>query len=112
MVGWHEAMIDERQRLERELARARAEFQQLEEKLKHKADYGLGRGGGTIYEWEFQLALRESLQQKVQSLETALRKLEGGAYGICERCQGPISPERLDILPHTTLCIDCARKRQ
>ncbi len=105
-------MADERQTLEKELTRAHAELQQVEEKLKHKADYGLGRGGGTIYEWEFQLALRDSLQQKIQSLEAALRKLDEGAYGLCERCSGPIGAERLAILPHTTLCIDCARKRR
>jgi len=104
-------MVDERQRLEKELAETRAELEQLEEKLKYKADYGLGRGGGTIYEWEFQLALRESLRQKIRSIEAALRKLEDGAYGVCERCHGPISPERLAVLPHTTLCINCARRR-
>lgn len=103
-------MIDERQRLERELAETRADLEQLEEKLSHKADYGLGRGGGTIYEWELQLALRESLRQKARSIEAALRKLEDGAYGVCERCHGPISPERLAVLPHTTLCIKCARQ--
>ena len=105
-------IVDEQQTLERELAAARAELDQLEEKLKHKADYGLGAGGATIYEWEFQLALRESLRQKVQSIEVALRKLEDGAYGVCERCHGSISPERLAVLPHTTLCIDCARRRR
>jgi RNA polymerase-binding transcription factor DksA len=103
-------MTDERQRLERELAEARAELEQLEKKLKHKADYGLGAGGATIYEWEFQLAQRESLQQKIQFIEIALRKLEDGAYGVCERCHNSISPERLAVLPHTTLCIKCARQ--
>jgi DnaK suppressor protein len=102
----------ERERLEKELAQARAELEQLEEKLKHKADYRLGTGGATIYEWEFQLALRESLNQKVTSLEAALDKLEDGAYGVCESCGGPISPERLAVLPHTTLCIGCARRRR
>lgn len=102
----------ERERLEKELTQTRTELEQLKEKLKHKADYGLGTGGATIYEWEFQLALRESLRQKVASLETALDKLEGGVYGVCERCSGPISPERLAVLPHTTLCIDCARRRR
>ena len=104
-------MTEERKRLENELTRVRAELAQVEEKLKDKADYGLGTGGATIYEWEFQLALRESLQQKAKSIEVALRKLEDGAYGTCERCGGPISPERLAVLPHTRLCIECARRR-
>ncbi|MFZ5916191.1 MAG: TraR/DksA family transcriptional regulator [Chloroflexota bacterium] len=104
-------MATERERLEEELAKTKAELSQVEEKLKHKADYGLGTGGATIYEWEFQLALRESLQQKARSIEAALQKLDGGAYGVCERCHRPISPERLAVLPHTTLCIDCARRR-
>ncbi len=110
--GVNEAMIDERQRLEKALAQTRVELEQVEVKLKDKADYGLGRGGSTIYEWEFQLALRESLRQKAQSIEVALRKLQNGAYGACERCKGPISPERLAVLPHTGLCIECARKRR
>lgn len=105
-------MAVERQVLESELAKTQAKLDQLEEKLQHKADYGLGTGGATIYEWEFQLALRGSLRQKAKSIKAALRKLEDGAYGVCERCQGPISPERLAVLPHTTLCINCARKRR
>ena len=102
-------MATERERLEGELVQTQSELEQVEEKLKDKADYGLGTGGATIYEWEFQLALRESLRQKLRSIEAALRKLDDGAYGVCERCHGPISPERLAVLPHTTLCIECAR---
>lgn len=105
-------MMSEQKVLESELARTQAKLDQLEEMLQHKADYRLGTGGATIYEWEFQLALRESLRQKAQSIEAALRKLEAGAYGVCERCHGPISPDRLAVLPHTTLCIHCARKRR
>ncbi|OQY21913.1 MAG: hypothetical protein B6I34_06695 [Anaerolineaceae bacterium 4572_32.1] len=104
-------MTSERARLEKELAETQTKLEQLKENLEDKADYGLGEGGATIYEWEFQLALRESLRQKAQSIEAALRKLDDGAYGVCERCQGPISLERLAILPHTTLCIECARKK-
>ena len=105
-------MIDERQRLEKDLAETQAKLELVEEKLEHKADYGLGTGGATIYEWEFQLALRESLRQKAKSIEVALRKLRDGAYGTCDRCHGPISPERLAVLPHATLCIICARKHR
>ena len=39
----------------------------------------------------------------------ALRKMDLGTYGICERCGNPVSIERLEALPWAILCIDCAR---
>jgi hypothetical protein len=28
----------------------------------------------------------------------------------CDICHQPINPARLEVLPHTRLCIDCAQK--
>jgi len=100
-----------REKLQQELEKTRTEIRQLEQKLEDKAEYGLGKGGSTIYEWEFNLALKQSLENKARSLEAALRKIEEGEYGICQECGEPISEERLAILPHTTVCARCARKR-
>jgi len=49
-------------------------------------------------------SLRESLAQ----VEDALRKLDEGGYGICERCHQPISPARLEAMPDARRCISCA----
>ena len=38
---------------------------------------------------------------------TALRSIEKGKYGICERCGKDIDPERLEVRPDATLCINC-----
>ena len=43
-------------------------------------------------------------------LRDAIARYESGKYGICERCGKPIHPDRLAVLPDTTLCIDCAQK--
>lgn len=120
-VGMHSAMRvapevavqmpSTREKLQQELEQTLAEIQRLEQKLEDKADYGIGKGGSTIYEWEFNLALRQSLENKARSIKAALRKVEGGEYGICKECGEPISEERLAILPHTTVCVKCARKR-
>ncbi len=101
-----------RERLERELEKTLAEIEQLDKKLEDKAEYGLGKGGGTIYEWEFNLSLRRSLEDKAKSIEAALLRMEKGTYGICQECGRRISPERLAILPHTTLCIKCAQAKR
>jgi DnaK suppressor protein len=105
-------MSPEPERLEKELEQTLAEIAQLNKKLEDKADYGIGKGGPTIYEWEFNLALRQSLEAKAKSIRTALRKMQEGGYGICEVCGQEIDVERLAVLPHTTLCIKCAQARR
>lgn len=105
-------MSSERERLEQALEETLAEIEQLNKKLEDKADYGLGKGGSTIYEWEFNLALRQSLEAKAKSIKTALRKMQDGNYGVCEVCGREIAAERLAVLPHTTLCIKCAQARK
>jgi DnaK suppressor protein len=49
-------------------------------------------------------SLRESLSQ----VEDALRKLEEGTYGACERCGKPIGDARLEAKPEARRCIACA----
>ena len=105
-------MSSERERLEQALEETLAKIEQLNKKLADKADYGIGKGGSTIYEWEFNLALRQSLEAKAKSIRAALRKVQDGNYGICEVCGQKIDAERLAVLPHTTLCIKCAQARK
>lgn len=105
-------MSSERERLEQELEETLAKIGQLNKKLEDKADYGIGKGGSTIYEWEFNLAMRQSLEAKAKSIRAALRKMQDGNYGICEVCGQEIDAERLAVLPHATLCIKCAQARK
>ena len=57
-------------------------------------------------------ALAAQLQEALAQVEKALRKIEQGAYGTCERCGKPISPARLEAQPATAFCIDCASVRR
>lgn len=38
----------------------------------------------------------------------ALGRIEQGEGDECERCGVAIDPRRLQVLPYTTLCVDCA----
>ena len=110
--GSSKAVLDstsERAKLEQELARAKEELAIINQKLEEKGDFGLGQGASTVYEWEMNLALRESAEAKIQSIQMALDRLDQGDYGLCEVCNQPIDPGRLEILPHTTLCVRCAQ---
>lgn len=84
----------------------------MEKRLEQKADYGPGLGDPAVYLWELDLARREEAQARVATIQEALRKLGEGRYGICVRCGKAINPERLEALPLTTLCIECARREQ
>jgi DnaK suppressor protein len=48
------------------------------------------------------------LQDSLAEVLAALKKLDDGTYGICERCGKPISPARLEAKPASRYCIDCA----
>ena len=51
---------------------------------------------------------REGLHE-IQMIRAALDRIEKGTYGFCANCEEPIAEERLDLVPHTPLCRDCAR---
>ena len=45
-------------------------------------------------------------------IDAALEKIEEGTYGICELCEKPIHPDRLEILPFASLCVACQRTKE
>ena len=56
-----------------------------------------------------EIGVGKSLEVTEEKLERALAKLEEGSYGLCDKCGGPIAPARLEAVPESVLCIDCAR---
>ena len=55
-------------------------------------------------------ALAAKLRDTLEEVEEALDKLAGGSYGSCEACGMPIDPVRLEAMPATRYCINCASK--
>jgi len=45
---------------------------------------------------------------ELRQIGDALKRMEDGSYGLCLRCDEQISAARLDVLPFTGLCRDCA----
>ncbi|MBC7242246.1 MAG: TraR/DksA C4-type zinc finger protein [Anaerolineae bacterium] len=100
-----------RERLETERQQVLEEIAELDRRLEVKPDYSLGAGDPAVYQWEFNLALRQQAQDKLEEIEDALRRLDEGRYGICEKCGGKIEWERLDLLPTTRFCATCAQSK-
>jgi RNA polymerase-binding protein DksA len=53
-------------------------------------------------------ALAGSLRDQLDDVDRALAKLDAGTYGVCENCQQPIGEARLEAMPATRFCINCA----
>lgn len=54
----------------------------------------------------------ESLGQvelaELRRIDAALERIAEGTYGACQKCGAGISDARLDLLPATPFCKDCA----
>jgi RNA polymerase-binding transcription factor len=47
-------------------------------------------------------------ESNLEHLESALTKLATGDYGVCEGCRKAIPRDRLEALPATRYCFECA----
>jgi RNA polymerase-binding transcription factor DksA len=47
-------------------------------------------------------------EQRLAEVEAALERFRDGTYGACVSCGEAIPSERLDALPATASCVDCA----
>jgi DnaK suppressor protein len=54
-----------------------------------------------------QLKIKDRERMLMVKIEEALRRIDQGTFGECERCEEMISEARLKARPVTTLCIDC-----
>jgi DnaK suppressor protein len=64
------------------------------------------------YYQSFEFRLRGREKSLLFKLDLALRKLDEGTFGICERCEEPIGKKRLEARPETTLCIQCKEAQE
>jgi DnaK suppressor protein len=67
----------------------------LEAQLDNVSDAGVGA------------AVVEITSRTLQGIETALRRLKSGRYGVCSECGAEISAARLRALPFAERCRDC-----
>ena len=73
--------------------------------------YGSQAAAATqVFEQQRDLALRDHEKAQLMQVEAALAALGDGTYGTCRSCGQPIPAGRLEAIPWSTLCIDCARK--
>jgi RNA polymerase-binding transcription factor DksA len=110
-----------RRRLERLIARLRPEVRHLEAEAWRGMEQplagvevpGIDTDPPSQEEEEYLArVLWQNERETLAQAEEALTRIAAGTYGLCVHCGAPIGKERLDLLPHTPYCIDCARKAE
>lgn len=114
MERFREQLLDLGKRLQRDFAALTGEALRttggeasgnLSNAPLHLADLGTDN-----YEEEVAMSLLENGGQRLEEINAALERINRGTFGQCENCNRDIGRERLDAVPYTRLCIDCARK--
>lgn len=100
----------ERTHLEAEREQVAGELSNLRAAMLNEVDTEPDEGDSEIFEREKTAALIAVLERRMQDIEHALRAIEKGQYGVCERCSNPIEPERLEVKPDAILCLNCQRE--
>jgi len=107
-------------KLRQELLDERATLLDQVEDLDAEADVNNWREGGfdddpadagsASFERETAQSLSNHARRLLAQIDEALRRMDAGNYGTCERCGNAIEAARLEALPYATLCMDCKRR--
>jgi RNA polymerase-binding protein DksA len=107
MVTRDELVERERQKLRDEAQEIQENLEHLREAMKEEVDVDAEEGDPDLIEREKNVALANQLTKRLEGVQAALRAIDKGRYGICERCGQQIDPERLEVRPDATLCLPC-----
>lgn len=58
------------------------------------------------------VVLEERLKKDLKEIESALKKIQNGTYGVCERCKKPIDVKRLEAKPEAVYCLSCEKEME
>ena len=65
--------------------------------------------GTATFEREKDLSIENNVRDLLQKIERALKRIEAGTYGVCDRCGKQIEKARIKALPYVDLCIKDAQ---
>ena len=110
MAAARELLLAEQRRARQRATALEREFAGLAEAASSAGtdDEHDPEGATLAFERQHAAALLEATREQLAAIEVALRRLEAGRYGVCERCGQPIGEDRLTARPAALTCIRCA----
>jgi len=109
-------LLEERERVQAAIANLReshpGSLDDEVEEISAGSDNHVGESATATLGREIDYTLGENSEQVLSEINNALKRIEEGKYGTCTVCGKDIAPERLDVYPWASLCIDDARKAE
>ncbi len=102
LLQLRDSLLDAMAGVAKDNLRARAEGSEASAFGMHQAD-----AGSDAYDRDFALSLLSQEQDALYEIEEALKRIEGGTYGVCEVSNKPIAHARLEALPFARLTVEC-----
>ena len=65
-------------------------------------------GSTVAFERQMVAGLLREARHQLEAVDAALARVDEGTYGRCTTCGRAISSERLEALPATPVCLNCA----
>jgi RNA polymerase-binding protein DksA len=65
--------------------------------------------GTATFERERDLSIENNVRDLLAKIDRAVRRMDAGTYGLCDRCGKPIEKARIKALPYVDLCIKDAQ---
>lgn len=100
--SFRKVLFERRENLARDLRQATQNFIADDEAYADSVDQASAEADKTL---AMQMKNRE--RDMLWQIDEALRRIDSGSFGECERCDESISEARIKAFPLTTLCIDC-----
>jgi len=104
---------EEKVRLEQLIAEYERELEEArltESSSDRSPEPGNAEASSMKLEYAKELSIEQNTADLLTKVDRALARVAAGSYGICESCEKSIPIERLDVLPYSTLCVECASK--
>jgi len=102
-----ELLLDDRASL---LSMMQSAQQQLAGRDTGLADLSDIASGG--FEDELAIGLMASEAATLEKIDSAIKRINDGTYGMCVDCEKPIPKKRLEFLPYAQRCMECEGNRE
>ncbi len=102
LLALRDSMLDSMHGMAQDNLRTRAEGSEASAFGMHQGD-----AGSDAYDRDFALSMLSQEQDALYEIDEALKRIEGGTYGVCEMSNKAILPLRLEAIPFTRYTVEC-----